>query len=74
METKSDDSSKQRKGDKKDELIKDEEIRVKEYRIIAIADVVFRGISEDDAKQNFMLQAETLDVENWRFIHVEEMS
>ncbi len=49
-------------------------IAVKKYRIIAVANTVFQGISEDDAKQNFMLQAETLDVEEWKFIHVEEIT
>lgn len=46
---------------------------VKKYRIIAVANTIWLGISEEDAKLSFMMQAETLGVENWSFIHIEEI-
>lgn len=45
----------------------------KEYRIIAVANTIFYGESAEDAKDNFMRQAETIDEKEWTFILVEEL-
>ena len=42
-----------------------------QYRVVAVANTVFRGHSVEEVKENFMSRAETLDENEWTFILVE---